>query len=131
MREIRNRRPREDIMRDLVERSDSLEVCFEQGFVKSVKEFCPEVKLCTLRTTLGGNAKGLLFQDGRFYDIEEYVKLYQKLDREAIEQGVYNAWISDKIWNEITMKILEDLKAGRLKEWADAWVMYENSPLIA
>ena len=136
MREFRNRRPREDIMKELVERSDSLDVLLEQDLVESVKELYPEVRLCTMRTSLGGNAKGLLFHAGKFYDIEDYVKLLDKLDNEALERGEYKRWTKEgvegahRIRRKIIRTIVDDLKAGRLKEWADAWVMYENGPLI-
>jgi hypothetical protein len=60
-----------------------------------------------------------------------------RLDNEAIERGEYKRWTREgvvgvqKIIRQIAQKIVEDFKAGRLKEWADSWIMYEKSPLIA
>jgi len=128
-------------MRELIERSSdtegSLLICIETDLAKYVTKLCPDVRRCTMVTSdLGIPVKGTLYHDGKFYDIEDYAKLYVKLDDQAIERGQYKRWTKErvvgaqKIWDRVVQKIVEDFEAGRLNEWADSWIMYEKGPLI-
>jgi len=132
-------------MRELIKRSSdtesSLLVADEMGLAGRVKELWPEVRYCAIEVNgegiFGVRVKGVLFLGGKFYDIEDYAKLLNRLDNEAIERGEYKRWTREgvvgvqKIIRQIAQKIVEDFKAGRLKEWADSRIMYEKSPLIA
>jgi hypothetical protein len=129
------RKSEEELMRELDERDDVL-VGVEDGVAEWVKEMFPEVK--TPHVNLGViMRKTLLYYHGKYYDIEEYAKLVSRMDDEALERGEYKRWTRErvegaqKIVREVAKRVVEDLKAGRLKEWADAWIMEGKGPLIA
>jgi len=144
LREFRNERTRETVIQGLMSRdwwdgNNSLVVSGETYLAKIVKEIYPEALSLTVTLNDGTSTplKTVLYYDGKYYDIEGYVKLVYRLDREALKRREYKRWTKEgvtgaqRIVRQVAKKVVEDLKTGKLEEWADSWIINERSPLIA
>ena len=144
----KKRRPREEIVKELIEREDPENpnrsiVFYEDELAEAVKEFLPDVGApgITLEDAPGITRKTLLYWRGKYYDIEAYAKEHVRKREEAIARGEIGDTIATakegqdaKVTGWIradAKRIVEDLKAERVPEWADAWILDGRSPLIA
>jgi hypothetical protein len=144
----KNRRPREEIVKELVERENPANpdigvLSYEGWLARTVKEIFPEVRTLhiTLEDAPGICRKTLLYYRAKYYDIETYARDFLRKEREAIARGEIGRDLASmkegqcakvRAWIRADAeRIVEDLKAGRVPEWTDAWILDERSPLIA
>ena len=144
----KKKRPREEIVKDLIEREDpknpdSSMLTYEEWLAETVELLLPGAKTpsITLEDAPGICRKTLLYYRGKYYDIEAYAKDFLKKRREAIARGEIGRNVASskpgqsakvRAWIRADAeKIVEDLKAGQVPEWADVWILDERSPLIA
>jgi len=131
------RKSKEEILRELVERewNEPLVVSIELGLAETVQEIFPEVRVPKL--TVGDEPwtrKSLIEWHGKFYDLDPYVRLLLRLDEEAIEHGEYKRWTKEgvegigRINTRVARMFVEDMKAGRAREWEGAHLIKELWP---
>jgi len=144
----KKRRPREEIVKDLIEREDpenpdSSMLTYEEWLAETVELLLPGARTpsITLEDAPGICRKTLVYYRGRYYDIEAYARDFLRKEREAIARGEIGRDLASmkprdsakvRAWIRADAeKIVQDLKAERVPEWADAWILNERSPLIA
>jgi len=144
----KKRRPREEIVKDLIEREDpenpdSSMLTYEEWLAETVELLLPGARTpsITLEDAPGICRKTLVYYRGRYYDIEAYARDFLRKEREAIARGEIGRDLASmkpgdsakvRAWIRADAeKIVQDLKTMRVPEWADAWILNERSPLIA
>ncbi len=147
MRDGRRRKSREDVVKSLIEREnpendDGGVLTYEISLAETVEKLFPRARApgITLEDAPGICRKALVYYCGRYYDIEAYAKDLVKKRREAIARGEIGRDVASskpgqdakvRAWIKADAeKIVEDLKAGQVPEWADVWILDERSPLI-
>jgi hypothetical protein len=137
----KQRRSREDVVKGLIEREDPEKddgtLTYEIWLAETVEKLFPEARApsVTLEDAPGICRKALLYYRGRYYDIEAYARDFLKIEQEAIARGEIGRDVASskpgedakvRAWIKADAeKIVEDLKAGRVPEWADAWILKE------